>query len=177
MKKILTLILLVLALFVTHILQFTIFAKYTMFNVLANIIIIFFIFLSTYTNKIHSYLFAIVYGFLVDIRYSNPIGGTVVALIILIELTVLLNQLLYINSRLATMIKIFILTIIFEITKYILRVVVLSFDIEIIEFFKIVSIQATYNMLIIMVAYPLFKYAGELTSEILNKKNILTRYF
>ena len=177
MKKTLTLILLALALFVTYLLQFTIFAKYTIFNVLANIIIIFFIFLSTYTNKIYSYFFAIIYGILVDIRYSNPVGGTAFAFIILIEITVRLNLLLYINSRLATMIKVFIITIIYELIKHILRVVILSFDIEIIEFLKIVSIQATYNMLIIMVIYPLFKYAGELTSEILNKKNILTRYF
>lgn len=177
MKKLLTIISLILVLLLTYILQYTIFAKFAMFNILANIIVIFFIFLATYTNKIYSYLIAIIYGFLVDIRYSNPIGGTVFALIFIIELTVRLNSLLYVNSRLATMIKVFILTIIYEFIKYILRAIILSFDIEIIEFLSIAAIQAIYNMLITMVIYPLFKYGGELASEILNKKNLLTRYF
>lgn len=177
MRKVLTIISILLVLFVIHVIQFTVLTKFTMFNIFANTIIIFFIFLATYTNKIYSYLIAIIYGFLVDIRFTNPIGGTVFALIILIELTVRLNSLLYVNSRLATMIKIFILTIIYEFLKYLLRVVILTFDIEILEFLTIVSIQAIYNMLIVMVIYPLFKYGGELANEILNKKNILTRYF
>lgn len=177
MKKVLTIFMLLLILFITYLLQFTVFAKYTMFNVLANIVIIFFIFLATYSNKIYSYIIAIIYGFLVDIRYANPVGGTVFALILIIELTVRLNSLLYVNSRLATMIKVFILTIVFEFAKYMIRVIILTFDVELLEFFKIVSIQAIYNMLIIMVVYPIFKYGGELVNEILNKKNILTRYF
>lgn len=177
MKKILTVFILILVLLLINILQYTLFQKYMMFNIVANIIVIFFIFLSTYTNRIYAYIFAIFYGFLIDIRYGNPIGITTFALIILIELTIKFNLLLYVNSRIATMIKVFLLTIIYEFVKYILRVVILSFDIEVLEFFKIVSIEAIYNMLILMVIYSVFKILGEITNEIFNKKNVLTRYF
>lgn len=177
MRKVVSTIILILVLIIVHLLQFTVFKKFTMFNILANILIIYFVFLSTYTNKILSYILALFYGFFVDIGYGNPIGITSFAIILIIELTTRLNLLLYVNSRIATMIKIFFLTIIFEFTRHLLRVVILSFNIEIIEFLKIVSVEALYNMLILMVIYPLFKYGGELTDAIFNKKNILTRYF
>lgn len=177
MKKTLTILILIVLMILLHLIQVTVFRKWTMFGVLANIVIVYFIFLSTYTNKILAYILAFSYGFMVDIKYASPIGTTAFALIILIEITVRLNLLLYINSRIATMIKVFLLTVIFEFVKYLLRLIILSFDIEILEFLKIVAIQATFNMLILMVIYPLFKYSGELINEIYNKKNILTRYF
>lgn len=177
MRKALTIIILILALLLVNILQFTIFQKYTMFNVIANIIIIFFMFLATYTNKTYSYILAIIYGFFIDIRYANPVGTTSFALIIVIELTIKLNLLLYINSRIATMLKVFLITLIFEFIRYLLRVIILSFNIEIIEFIKIVSVEAIFNMLILMVIYGGFKFLGERTDEIFNKKNVLTRYF
>ena len=99
------------------------------------------------------------------------------SLIMLIEITINLNNLLYINSRLATMIKIFCISFIFELVRYLLRVLILEFDLQILSFVQIVSIEALYNMLILMVIYPLFKWAGEVTDEIYNKKEVLTRYF
>lgn len=177
MKKTITVILLILSLLLFHILQHTIFQKFTMLNVFANIIIIIFVFFATYTNKIYSYLLAIIYGFLVDIKYGSPIGSGAFSLIILIELTIRLNSLLYVNSRIATMLKIFFITIIFEFSRYILRAVILSFDIEFFNFLRIVSIQSTYNMLLLMVVYPVFKYLGELTDQVLHETNVLTRNF
>ncbi len=177
MKKVLTIILLILSMLLFHVLQHTIFQRFTIFNIFANIIVIFFVFLSTYTNKVYSYILAIVYGFLVDIKFGNPIGSTAFSLIISIEVSIRLNSLLYINSRIATMLKIFFITIIYEFSRYLLRAVILSFDIELLEFLKIVSIQAGYNMLILMVIYPAFKYIGEITDQSLHKSNILTRYF
>lgn len=177
MRKTLTIILLILNMLLFHFLQHTIFQKFMMFNIFANIIIIYFIFMATYTNKVYSYILAIIYGFIVDIKFSNPIGTTAFALIILIEVSIRLSSLLYINSRIATMLKIFFITIIFELSRYILRAVILVFDIEIIEFLKIVAIQAIYNMLILMVIYPAFKYIGEVTDQTLHKSNILTKHF
>lgn len=177
MKKTLVIFILILVLIISHLLQYTIFKKFTMFNVMANIVLLFFVFVATYTNKGFSYILSFIYGFFVDIRYGNPIGVTAFALIILIELTIALNLLLYVNSRIATMIKILFLTIIFELVKYILRVILLSFDIDLISFGEIVLIEGIYNMLILMVIYPLFKYSGEITDEIYNRKKVLTRYF
>lgn len=176
-KKTLTIIIICLTLLFVNILQFTVFQKFAMFNIIANIIIVFFVFLSTYTNKIFAYILALIYGMLIDIRYSSPVGITAFALIILIELTIKFNLLLYVNSRIATMIKIFLLTIIFEFIRYLLRVIVLSFDMEIFEFIKIVIVEAIFNMFILMAIYDLFRNLGEITDEIFNKKNILSRYF
>lgn len=68
-------------------------------------------------------------------------------------------------------------TIIYEIFLYFIQYIVIRIDIEILGFIKILCIETIYNVLVVIILYPLIKYTGyEIENEIKGDK-ILTRYF
>ena len=68
-------------------------------------------------------------------------------------------------------------TIIYEIVLYFMQYIILGINVEIVQFIKILLIEVIYNVIIIIILYPLMKFTGyEIENEIKGDK-ILTRYF
>ena len=68
-------------------------------------------------------------------------------------------------------------TIIYEIALYLMQYMVMSINVEILQFIKILFVEVIYNVIIIIILYPLMKITGyEIENEIKGDK-ILTRYF
>ena len=68
-------------------------------------------------------------------------------------------------------------TIIYECALYLIQYMAMSINVEILQFIKILFIEAIYNVIIIIILYPLMKVTGyEIENEIKGDK-ILTRYF
>ena len=68
-------------------------------------------------------------------------------------------------------------TIIYEVALYTIQYFVLGINIEILKFAKILLVEVVYNILLIIILYPLMKVTGyEIENEIKGDR-ILTRYF
>ena len=68
-------------------------------------------------------------------------------------------------------------TIIYETAVYIMQYIAIGINIEILQFVKTLLIEAIYNIIIIIILYPLMKFTGyEIENEIKGDR-ILTRYF
>ena len=68
-------------------------------------------------------------------------------------------------------------TILYEIIMYLLNYMFLKINVEIYAFIKILLIEVIYNVLLIIILYPLMKLTGyEIENEIKGDR-ILTRYF
>ena len=68
-------------------------------------------------------------------------------------------------------------TITYEIAVYIMQYIVIGINIEILQFIKTLLIEVIYNIIIIIILYPLMKFTGyEIENEIKGDR-ILTRYF
>ena len=68
-------------------------------------------------------------------------------------------------------------TIIYEIVLYFFNYMFFKINIEIYSFLKILFIETIYNVLLIIIVYPLMKATGyEIENEIKGDR-ILTRYF
>ena len=68
-------------------------------------------------------------------------------------------------------------TIIYEVALYIMQYMMLSINLEIFQFIQILLVEIIYNVIIIIILYPLMKFTGyEIENEIKGDK-ILTRYF
>ena len=81
------------------------------------------------------------------------------------------------DSRLIVLIMGIICTIIYEIAVYIMQYIVIGINLEILQFIKTLLIEVIYNIIIIIILYPLMKFTGyEIENEIKGDK-ILTRYF
>ena len=68
-------------------------------------------------------------------------------------------------------------TITYEIAVYIMQYIAIGINIEILQFVKTLLIEVIYNIIIIIILYPLMKFTGyEIENEIKGDR-ILTRYF
>ena len=68
-------------------------------------------------------------------------------------------------------------TIIYEIAVYIMQYIVIGINLEIFQFIKTLLIEVIYNIILIIILYPLMKNTGyEIENEIKGDR-ILTRYF
>jgi len=50
-------------------------------------------------------------------------------------------------------------------------------QLELLEFLRIISIEALYNVMLSIIIYPLFKHSGNLIERIFTEKKILSRSF
>ena len=67
-------------------------------------------------------------------------------------------------------------TLICEIIAYIYKIIN-GASIEVLTFLKIVLIEIIFNLMIIIIIYPLIQKLGIKLEEVFNKDKILTKYF
>lgn len=65
----------------------------------------------------------------------------------------------------------------YELFMYLYRAIILSSNIEIFIFIKILLIEILYNTLLTIIIYPLMQKLGYKTESIFKNPQILTRYF
>ena len=89
----------------------------------------------------------------------------------------ILDKTLSKDSRLIVLLMGIVCTIIYEVILYLLHYIVFKINLEILQFVEILFIEIIYNVIIIIILYPLMKFTGyEIENEIKGDK-ILTRYF
>ena len=68
-------------------------------------------------------------------------------------------------------------TLICEIISYLIQIILFKLSIEIFAFTKIVVIEALYNVILVIIIYPLIEKFGEVLTKIFKEKNIFTKYY
>lgn len=81
------------------------------------------------------------------------------------------------DSKITVMIMVIVATICYEMFVYIYRSVILSSNLELILFFKILTVEVIYNTLITIIIYPIMQKLGYKIEGIFKNPQILTRYF
>ena len=67
-------------------------------------------------------------------------------------------------------------TLICEIIAYIYKIIN-GASIEVLTFLKIVLIEIIFNLMILIIIYPLIRKLGEKLEQVFNEDKILTKYF
>ena len=67
-------------------------------------------------------------------------------------------------------------TLICEIIAYIYKIIN-GASIEVLTFLKIVLIEIIFNLMIIIIIYPLIRKLGEKLEQVFNEDKILTKYY
>lgn len=68
-------------------------------------------------------------------------------------------------------------TIICELISYLLQIIIFKLEIDLLPFIKIISIETLYNVMLIIIIYPLVIKLGELLEKTFTEKNIFTKYY
>ena len=177
MKKVIAVILVIIAFLIIYFLQANFFTWFTISNVKPNLFIIYILFIGLFAGKKLGLVFGVVIGFFIDIVIGRQIGISGIMLGIIGLLGERLDKNFSKESRITIMLMIAGSTFIYEVGCYIFNVITLEMNIEILGFIRILLIEIIYNLLISIVIYPLIQRVGHTLEEIFKTKNILTRYF
>lgn len=177
MKKIISIILLILVFFITYFIQSNFFTWFTIYGVQPNLFIIYILFIGLFAGKKLGLIFGIIFGFYIDVVIGRQIGISGIMLGIIGIIAEYLDKNFSKESRITIMLMVAGSTIIYEVGCYVFNAASLGIVIEIISFIKILLIEVLYNIIITIILYPLIQKLGHILEEIFNTKNILTRYF
>ena len=177
MKKFLIHIGLIITFVIIYLLQSIFFSEFTIAGIMPNIFIILMLYIGLYMGRTHGIIYGIIFGIFIDLWIGKTLGITSMALALIGVISGMLDKTFSKDSRLIVLLMGVVCTIIYEIVLYLMQYMVFRINIEIVEFLKILSIEVIYNVIIIIILYPLIKVTGyEIENEIKGDK-ILTRYF
>ena len=177
MKKTIINIVLIITIFIIYYLQSSFFNWFTIAGVMSNIFVIFVLFIGLFSNKLTGRIYGVAIGLILDLVIGSNIGIYALGLGIVGFLAGLLDKNFSKDSRITIMVMTLGATIIFEVIKYILSAIFLSINVEILNFIKILAIEVLYNLILIIIFYPLIQKAGYYIENIYKGNKILTRYF
>lgn len=177
MKKFLIHIGLILAFIIIYLLETTLFSEFTIAGIMPNIFIILMLYIGLYMGRANGIIYGIIFGIFIDLWIGKTLGLTSIALAIVGLISGILDKTFSKDSRLIVLLMGMACTIIYEVAIYFMQYLVLGINVEILAFIKILLIEVIYNVIIIIILYPLIKLTGyEIENEIKGDK-ILTRYF
>lgn len=177
MKKVLIHAGIAITFIIIYFLQTILFTGFTIAGVMPNILIILMLYIGLYMGRRMGIIYGIIFGIFIDIWIGKTIGLTSIALALVGVVSGMLDKTFSKDSRLIIILMGIISTIIYEVVLYFMQYIAFGINVEIISFIKTLLIEVIYNVIIIIILYPLIKITGyEVENEIKGNK-ILTRYF
>lgn len=177
MNKKITVILLFIISFLLYFIQKNIFSNFKIGEIAPNIFIIYILFLGLYTNSKVSISIGIFIGILLDTVYGKCIGISSIMFCILAYLASYFDKNFSKDNKITILLMCVGATFIFELGYYIINSIVFNFDIEFWYFIKLIVVEIIYNILVLIIIYPLFQKLGYMLDRKFKKSNLLTRYF
>ena len=142
-----------------------------------NLFVLFVLFVGLFTNKFLGTVYGAIIGAILDILFRDKIGISMIALGLVGFLATLFNKNFSKDSRIAIMLTVSGLTVIYEVIVYFASYFVLGTSIEIWSFIKILILEVIFNLFITIIIYPLFQKFGYYIENEFKGNRILTRYF
>lgn len=177
MKKAFAIITIFIIFFCLYFLQSKVFGNFTIAGVSPNLFIILALFLGLFLNKLYTPFICSVLGLLLDFFCSDIIGINAIMLLVAATGGMLFVKNFSKESRMSIMMISIAMTFICELIAYILRIIILETNIEILAFLKIISIEIIYNTILIIILYPLIQKIGTWIENTFTEDKILTKYF
>lgn len=177
MKKILAILILILSFFILYFLQANFFTWFTIAGVQPNLFVLFILFVGLFAGKKLGLILGIILGFYIDVVIGRQIGISGIMLGIIGLIGEYLDKNFSKESRVTIMLMLAGCTIIYEVGCYVFNVITLSVNIEVLYFIRILCIEVIYNLILVIILYPLLQKLGHVLEETFKTKNILTRYF
>jgi len=177
LKKAILIIVLIIAFFIIYFLQANFFSWFTISGIKPNLFVIFILFIGLFAGKKIGAILGLILGLYLDLVIGKTIGITGLMLFIVGLLGEYLDKNFSKESRFTIMLMVIGATIVYEIGIYAFRVIRLSSALEVIAFLKILLIEVIYNLLIVVIIYPIMQKLGYALENTFKVKSILTRYF
>lgn len=177
MKNVIIIITTIFIFLILYFLQVNFFNWFTIAGISPNLFVILVLFLGLFAGKRVGVPMGIFLGILLDFFASKKIGISAIMLGIIGIIAGILDKNFSKDSRMTIILMTILSTAIYEVGIYILNYIIVSTNIEIILFVKILLIEAIYNAILTVILYPILQKAGYYIEEVFRGKQILTRYY
>lgn len=177
MRKVLTVIGLLIVFLLIYFLQVNIFSSFTIAGIKPNLFVIYVLFIGLFANQFVGISLGVVFGIILDLLYGKAIGISAVMLCVIGYLGSYFDKNFSKESKLTIMFMVAGATLIYELGTYFFNSLILDFSREYLYFIKIAIIEMIYNVLLAIILYPLIQKIGYVIDRNFKKNNILTRYF
>lgn len=179
MKKFITHFLIIITFLIIYLLQTNFFNWFTISGIAPNLFVIYLLFLGLFAGRKVGVTYGIIFGLIIDLISRENIGITSLMLGTIGFLGGYFDKNFSKENRITIMLMQIGALVIYELGAYLINAIVLTYDIEILTFIKILLIEIVYNTLITIVIYPILQRTGYAIEETLKNRNntLLTRYF
>ena len=177
LKKFLSIICLILTFFVTYFLQANFFTWFTISGVMPNLFVVLVLFIGLFIGKKLGLVFGLLFGIYLDLLLGKAVGISGVMLGLIGLIGEYLDKNFSKDSRITMILMVASSTIIYEIGCYIFQILKWNILIEIIPFIRTLIIEVIFNIVLVIILYPLIQKAGYYLENLFKKKTVLTRYF
>lgn len=177
MKKALSFLGIIIAFFIIYFLQANFFTWFTINGVMPNLFIVLVLFIGLFIGKKSGLVFGILFGTYIDILIGKSIGISGIALGAIGLVAEYIDKTFSKDSRITLMLIVIASTAIYEIGIYAFQIIKWNVPLEIMTFIKILAIETLFNVILVIILYPLIKKAGNIVENIFKRKVISTRYF
>lgn len=177
MKKTIINIALIIATLIIYYMQSNFFQWFNIAGIMPNLFVILVLFIGLFASRTMGTVYGIAIGLLLDLIFESKIGICAGTLGTIGFLAGVFDKNFSKDSRMTIMFMVMGATIIFETVNYIINYIVLSTNVEIINFITTLAIEVIFNLLLTIVLYPLIQKAGYYIENEYKGNKILTRYF
>lgn len=177
LKKVMINVGLVIATILIYFLQANFFSWFYIAGVMPNLFVILILFIGLFGNRTMGTIYGLIVGLLLDFVMGTKVGINSIGLGTIGFLAAVFDKNFSKDSRITIMVMVVVATAIFEISSYLLNYIWVSTNIEIINFARILGIEMLYNLILIIILYPLLQKFGYYMENEYKGNKILTRYF
>ena len=142
-----------------------------------NIFIILMLYIGLYMGRTMGIIYGIIYGIFLDIWIGKSIGLTSIALAIIGLISGMFDKTLSKDNRMTVLLMGITCTVIYETILYLMQYMVYGINLEILSFIKTLLVEVIYNMLLIIILYPVMNKTGYEIEDEIKGNRILTKYF
>lgn len=177
MRKAIVIIGIFITFLITYFLQANFFSWFTIAGIKPNLFIILGLFISLFLGVKIGIAYNLFLGLFLDMILGKNLGTYAIMLTVIAILGLYFDKNFSKDSRLTIMLMVMASTLIFEVGSYILSMMILNINVEVLYFIKILVIEIIYNAIITIIIYPGVQIVGYKIEDIFKGQKILTRYF
>ena len=177
MKKTISIILMFVTFLIIYFLQSNFFNWFTIAGVKPNLFIILTLFISLCAGAKIGTAYGIFFGIFLDVVIGRSIGISSIMYALVGAIGGYFDKNFSKDSRMTIMLMVIGTTLLYEIGNYVISIMRLSIQIEVLSFVRVLLIEIIYNVIITIILYPLIQKVGYKVEDIFKGQKILTRYF
>ena len=177
MKKFKSFLILLLLFLIIYFLQFNFFTWFNIRGIMPNLFVVFTLFVGIFIGQRIGIAVGLFVGIVVDVIIGKQVGFTGIALGIVGYVGELLDKNFDKNNLLTLLAMVAIVTFGYELVNMFYIIVRNGLNFNIFIFLIMIVVEVLFNVLLVMIFYPLIKKIGHYFEEVFKVKRVLTRYY